>query len=79
MRRSETLRSLHLDRARSPVVVTSSDIVNRWRPAASASLDAGAELVAVIPRGELGRVLAWTRHHGSGAMSPTRPLEVPPP
>jgi Trk K+ transport system NAD-binding subunit len=31
-----------------------------WRPPGTTRLDAGAELVAVIPRGELGRVLAWT-------------------
>jgi Trk K+ transport system NAD-binding subunit len=31
-----------------------------WRPAGSTRLDAGTELVSVIPRGELGRVLAWT-------------------
>jgi len=32
----------------------------RWRPEGDAVLDAGAELVAVVHRGELGRVLAWT-------------------
>ena len=31
-----------------------------WRPEAASMLDAGTELVAVVPRGELGRVLAWT-------------------
>jgi Trk K+ transport system NAD-binding subunit len=70
----------HLEGAtRSRVLVMDDGRGPRWRPAASAPLDAGAELVALIPRGELGRVLAWTMHHGSGAMSPTRPLEVPPP
>jgi Trk K+ transport system NAD-binding subunit len=32
----------------------------RWRPDGRTPLDGGAELVAVVPRGELGRVLAWT-------------------
>ena len=32
----------------------------RWRPEGASVLDAGAGLVAVVPRGELGRVLAWT-------------------
>jgi Trk K+ transport system NAD-binding subunit len=31
-----------------------------WRPRGTTRLDAGVELVVVIPRGELGRVLAWT-------------------
>jgi hypothetical protein len=31
-----------------------------WRPRGETQLDAGVELVVVIPRGELGRVLAWT-------------------
>jgi Trk K+ transport system NAD-binding subunit len=31
-----------------------------WRPRGATRLDAGVELVLVIPRGELGRVLAWT-------------------
>jgi Trk K+ transport system NAD-binding subunit len=31
-----------------------------WRPPGTTRLDAGADLVAVIPRGELGRVLSWT-------------------
>jgi Trk K+ transport system NAD-binding subunit len=32
----------------------------RWRPDGATPLDGGTELVAVVPRGELGRVLAWT-------------------
>ena len=32
----------------------------RWRPDGATPLDGGTELVLVIPRGELGRVLAWT-------------------
>jgi Trk K+ transport system NAD-binding subunit len=32
----------------------------RWRPDGGVALTGGAELVAVVPRGELGRVLAWT-------------------
>jgi Trk K+ transport system NAD-binding subunit len=31
-----------------------------WRPRGATRLDAGVELVLVIPQGELGRVLAWT-------------------
>jgi Trk K+ transport system NAD-binding subunit len=31
-----------------------------WRPPGTTRLDAGAGLVAVIPRGDLGRVLSWT-------------------
>jgi hypothetical protein len=31
-----------------------------WRPPGSTRLDADAELVAVMPGDELGRVLAWT-------------------
>ncbi|HET9560402.1 MAG TPA: hypothetical protein VFS70_24945, partial [Actinomycetota bacterium] len=31
-----------------------------WRPDGATSLTGGAALVAVIPRGELGRVLSWT-------------------
>jgi Trk K+ transport system NAD-binding subunit len=31
-----------------------------WRPPGATRLDAGAELVAIMPGGELGRVLAWT-------------------
>jgi Trk K+ transport system NAD-binding subunit len=43
-------RILLLDDGRQP----------RWRPDSATPLDGGAELVAVVPRGELGRVLAWT-------------------
>jgi Trk K+ transport system NAD-binding subunit len=32
----------------------------RWRPDPATALHGGTELVAVVPRGELGRVLAWT-------------------
>jgi Trk K+ transport system NAD-binding subunit len=32
----------------------------RWRPDGATPLDGCTELVAVVPRGELGRVLAWT-------------------
>jgi Trk K+ transport system NAD-binding subunit len=32
----------------------------RWRPDGRTRLDGGAELVVVVPRGELGRVVAWT-------------------
>jgi hypothetical protein len=43
-------RILLLDDGREP----------RWRPDGATSLAGGAELVAVVPRGELGRVLSWT-------------------
>jgi Trk K+ transport system NAD-binding subunit len=36
----------------------------RWRPEPAALLSGGTELVAVVPSGELGRVLTWT---GTGA------------
>ena len=32
----------------------------RWRPAGGTPLDGSAELVAVVPSGQLGRILAWT-------------------
>jgi Trk K+ transport system NAD-binding subunit len=31
-----------------------------WRPGGATPLAGGAELVAVVPRGQLGRILAWT-------------------
>jgi Trk K+ transport system NAD-binding subunit len=44
----------------------------RWHPESGTTLDGGAHLVAVVPRGQLGRVLSWTeasvhaaRRHGS--------------
>jgi Trk K+ transport system NAD-binding subunit len=43
-------RVLLLDDGREP----------RWRPHGATLLDGGAELVVVVARGELGRVLAWT-------------------
>jgi Trk K+ transport system NAD-binding subunit len=48
-----------------------------WRPDGGTPLEGGAELVAVVPRGELGRVLAWTdtgvqaARHGSSAFEGT--------
>jgi Trk K+ transport system NAD-binding subunit len=33
-----------------------------WRPDGASRLAGGAELVAVVPRGELGRILAWTEN-----------------
>jgi Trk K+ transport system NAD-binding subunit len=33
---------------------------SRWRPDPATALHGGTELVAVVPRGELGRILAWT-------------------
>jgi Trk K+ transport system NAD-binding subunit len=48
-----------------------------WRPDGGSYLDGGGELVAVVPRGELGRVLAWTEirlqadRHGFSALEGT--------
>jgi Trk K+ transport system NAD-binding subunit len=48
-----------------------------WRPDGGTPLEGGAELVAVVPRGELGRVLAWTEtgvhaaRHGFSALEGT--------
>jgi Trk K+ transport system NAD-binding subunit len=46
--------------AGSRVLLLDDGRVPRWRPDGGTRLDGGAELVAVVPRGELGRVLAWT-------------------
>ena len=60
-------RVLLLDDGRGPT----------WRPDGGTPLEGGAELVAVVPRGELGRVLAWTEtgvqagRHGSSAFEGT--------
>jgi Trk K+ transport system NAD-binding subunit len=43
-----------------------------WRPPATTRLDPGAELVAVVAQGELGRLLAWTGP-GVAAGPATRP------
>jgi Trk K+ transport system NAD-binding subunit len=42
-----------------------------WRPDGATSLTGGAALVAVIPRGELGRVLSWTESSAHAARHPT--------
>ena len=42
----------------------------RWRPDPATPLDGGTELVAVVPRGALGRLLAWT---GTGATAARNP------
>jgi Trk K+ transport system NAD-binding subunit len=49
----------------------------RWRPDSGIALTGGAELVAVIPRGELGRVLAWTEA-GAHPSRHTRNEATPP-
>jgi Trk K+ transport system NAD-binding subunit len=43
---------------------------SRWRPDPATSLHGGTVLVAVVPRGELGHVLAWT---GTGAHAGRQP------
>jgi hypothetical protein len=43
---------------------------SRWRPDGATSLTSGAALVAVIPRGELGRVLSWTESSAQAARHP---------
>jgi Trk K+ transport system NAD-binding subunit len=43
-----------------------------WRPDGASLLAGGADLVAVVPRGELGRFLAWTET-GVGAAREPRP------
>jgi Trk K+ transport system NAD-binding subunit len=42
-----------------------------WRPPGTTRLDAGAGLVAVIPRGDLGRVLSWTETVVPAARDPS--------
>jgi Trk K+ transport system NAD-binding subunit len=56
--------------AGSRVLVLEDDQGARWRPDGATPLVGGTELVAVVPRGELGRVLAWT---GTGAHAGRRP------
>ncbi|HET9558266.1 MAG TPA: hypothetical protein VFS70_14085, partial [Actinomycetota bacterium] len=56
--------------AGSRVLVLEDDQGPRWRPDGATPLDGGTELVAVVPRGELGRVLAWT---GTGAHAGRQP------
>ena len=46
--------------AGSRVLLLSDAQSSRWRPEPSTLLRGGAELVGVVPSGELGRVLAWT-------------------
>jgi Trk K+ transport system NAD-binding subunit len=45
---------------RSRVLLLDGAATPTWRPPGSTRLEAGAELVAVMPGDELGRVLAWT-------------------
>jgi Trk K+ transport system NAD-binding subunit len=56
--------------ARSRVLLLDDQTGATWRPPASTRLDAGTELVLVIPRGELGRVLAWTEAGVSARRQP---------
>jgi len=46
--------------SRSRVLLLDDGAGATWRPPGATRLDAGVELVLVVPRGELGRVLAWT-------------------
>ena len=48
--------------ARSRVLLLDDGGEPRWRPDGRTPLDGGAEVVAVVPRGELGRILAWTEN-----------------
>jgi Trk K+ transport system NAD-binding subunit len=41
-----------------------------WRPDGATLLTGGAELVAVAPRGELGRILSWTESSANAARHP---------
>jgi hypothetical protein len=45
---------------RSRVLLLDGPATPSWRPPGSTRLEADAELVAVMPGDELGRVLAWT-------------------
>jgi len=45
---------------RSRILLLDDGASPAWRPPGATRLQAGAELVAVMPGGELGRVLAWT-------------------
>jgi Trk K+ transport system NAD-binding subunit len=56
--------------AGSRVLLLSDAQGPRWRPEPSRLLRGGTELVAVVPSGELGRVLAWT---GTGAHAGRQP------
>ena len=46
--------------SRSRVLLLDDGAGATWRPRGLTRLDAGAELVLVIPRGELAASLAWT-------------------
>jgi len=59
--------------SRSRVLLLDDGAGATWRPRGATRLDAGMELVLVIPRGELGRVLAWTEPRGPRRPRP-RPL-----
>jgi hypothetical protein len=41
-----------------------------WRPDGATKLAGGAELVVVVPRGHLGRILAWTEAGAHAARHP---------
>ena len=56
--------------AGSRVLLVEDAAGTRWRPDPATPLDGGTELVAVVPRGELGRLLAWT---GTGATAARNP------
>ena len=45
---------------RSRVLLLEDGGAPSWRPPGAATVAAGGELVVVVPRGELGTVLAWT-------------------
>jgi Trk K+ transport system NAD-binding subunit len=56
--------------SRSRVLLLDDGAGATWRPPGETRLDAGVELVVVIPRGELGRVLAWTETDVHAAREP---------
>jgi Trk K+ transport system NAD-binding subunit len=56
--------------SRSRVLLLDDGAGATWRPRGEIRLDAGVELVVVIPRGELGRVLAWTETDVHAAREP---------
>jgi Trk K+ transport system NAD-binding subunit len=55
----------------SRVLLLDDGAAATWRPRGTTRLDAGVELVVVIPRGELGRVLAWTETDVHAAPDPS--------
>jgi Trk K+ transport system NAD-binding subunit len=55
----------------SRVLLLDDGASTTWRPRGETRLDAGVELVVVIPRGELGRVLSWTEAGAHATRDPS--------